>query len=56
MKKYSKDEVLRQYEESGRIMYQATLNGDYKANNKEGKRLLRFLSILKVTKNLHGNV
>ena len=42
MKKYSKEEVLRQYEESGRIMYQATLDGDYKANNKEGKRLLKF--------------
>ena len=41
MKKHSKEEVLRQYEESGRIMYQATLNGDYKANNKEGKRLLK---------------
>ena len=42
MKKYSKEEVLRQYEESGKIMYQATLAGDYKANNKEGKRLLKF--------------
>ena len=42
MKKYSKEEVLRQYEESGKIMYQATLDGDYKANNKEGKRLLKF--------------
>lgn len=41
MKKYSKEEVLRQYEESGKIMYQATLDGDYKANNKEGKRLLK---------------
>ena len=42
MKKYSKEEVLRQYEESGKIMYQATLDGEYKANNKEGKRLLNF--------------
>lgn len=41
MKKYSKEDVLRQYEESGRIMYQATLDGDYKANNKEGKRLTK---------------
>ncbi len=41
MKKYSKEEVLRQYEESGKIMYQATLDGDYKANNKEGKRLTK---------------
>ena len=41
MKKYSKEEVLRQYEESGKIMYQATLDGDYRANNKEGKRLMK---------------
>ena len=42
MKKYSKEEVLTQYEESAKIMYQATINGDYKANNKEGKRLLKY--------------
>lgn len=41
MKKYSKEEVLRQYEESGRIMYQATIDGNYKANNKEGKQLTK---------------
>lgn len=41
MKKYSKEEVLKQYEESGKIMYQATLDGDYKANNREGKRLIK---------------
>lgn len=41
MKKYTKEEVLKQYEESGKIMYRATLDGDYKANNKEGKRLLK---------------
>lgn len=41
MKKYSKEEVLKQYEESGKIMYQATLDGDYKTNNKEWARLLK---------------
>lgn len=41
MKKYSKEEVLKQYEESGKIMYQATLEGDYKVNNKEGKQLTK---------------
>ncbi len=41
MKKYSKEEILKQYEESGKIMYQATLDGDYKTNNKEGARLLK---------------
>lgn len=41
MKKYSKEEVMAQYEESGKIMYRATLNGNYKANNREGKRLIK---------------
>ncbi len=41
MKKYNKEEILRQYEESGKIMEQAILKGDYKANNKEGKKLIR---------------
>lgn len=49
MKKYSKEEILRQYEESGRIMYQATLDGDYKTNNMEGKRLT------KIFKHFEGN-
>lgn len=42
MKKYSKEEIVEQYEKSGKIMYQATLDGDYKTNNREGKRLLKF--------------
>jgi hypothetical protein len=41
MKKYSKEEVLRQYEESAKKMYQASLDGNYKANSGEGKYLLR---------------
>lgn len=41
MKKYNKEDILKQYEESGRIMYKATLEGDYKANNKEGKKLIK---------------
>ena len=48
MKKYSKDEVLRQYEESGKIMYRATMNGDYKVNNKEGKRLLKIFKYFEI--------
>ena len=48
MKKYSKDEVLRQYEESGKIMYHATMNGDYKVNNKEGKRLLKIFKYFEI--------
>ena len=42
MKKYTKEEVLKQYEESCEIMRQATLTGDYKANNRECKKLIKF--------------
>ena len=41
MIKYSKEDVLKLYEENGRIMYQATLDGDYKANNKAGQKLIK---------------
>lgn len=50
MNKYSKEEVLRQCEESGEIMYQATMVGDYKTNNKEGKRLLRIFKYFEVNR------
>ena len=33
--------ILNQYEKSGKIMYEATLCGDYKANNREGKKLIK---------------
>jgi hypothetical protein len=39
VKKLSKEDILKQYEVSGKIMHDATLNGDYKANNREGKKL-----------------
>ena len=48
MKKYRKEEVLKQYEESDKIMYQATLNGDYKANNREGERLLKIFKYFEI--------
>lgn len=50
MKKYSKEEVLRQYEESGKIMYQATLDGNYKANNREGRRLLKIFKYFEINR------
>jgi len=34
---WSKSEILNQYIISGNVMYKATLGGDYKTNNKEGK-------------------
>ena len=39
MKKYTVEEIFRIYEESGKLMYNATLSGDYRTNNREGKRL-----------------
>lgn len=43
--KLSKTSILQQYEESGRIMYEATLSGDYKTNNKEGDKLIKIFKI-----------
>ena len=39
--KYIKEDVLNQFEKNGKIMYEATMNGDYKANNAAGKRLTK---------------
>lgn len=45
MKKYTVDEVAEIYEKSGKLMYDATLSGDYKTNNREGKRLTKLFKI-----------
>lgn len=34
---WSKSDILEQYIRSGNVIYKATLEGDYKTNNKEGK-------------------
>ena len=52
MKKYDKENILEQYEKSGKIMYQATLNGDYKSNNIEGKKLVKIFKIFEKDKEL----
>lgn len=44
--KLDKTEIVNQYEISGEIMYQATLSGDYRANNKEGAKLVRIFKRL----------
>lgn len=44
MRQLNKDDIIKQYEESGKIMYEATLSGDYKANNREGAKLTRIFS------------
>ncbi|MBR1599901.1 MAG: hypothetical protein IJ661_13465 [Lachnospiraceae bacterium] len=45
MKKYTVDEIITIFEKSGNLMYVATLSGDYKTNNKEGKRLTELFKI-----------
>lgn len=41
MKKYDVNEIIEQYERSGEKMYKATLEGDYRTNNREGAKLTR---------------
>ena len=43
--KKEKFEIIAQYEKSGEIMYHATLSGDYRANNKEGSKLVRIFKM-----------
>ena len=46
MRQLNKDDIIKQYEESGKIMYEATLSADYKANNREGAKLTRIFKRL----------
>ena len=48
MKKYTVDEIIEVYEKSGKLMYDATLSGDYKTNNKEGTRLVKLFKMFEV--------
>jgi hypothetical protein len=41
MKKYDLAEIIAQCEESGAKIYTATLEGDYKTNNREGAKLTK---------------
>lgn len=52
MKKYDKESILEQYDKSGRIMYQSTLNGDYKSNNIEGEKLIKIFKIFEKDRDL----
>lgn len=36
---WSKSDIINQYIKSGNVMCKATLEGDYKTNNKEGKKI-----------------
>ena len=46
MKKMDKNEIIAQYETSGKIIYDATYSGDYKTCNREGEKLLRIFKML----------
>ena len=43
---WSKSDILNQYINSGIIMHKATLEGDYKTNNKEGKTITKLFKYL----------
>ncbi len=45
MKKHSISKIVEIYEKSGAIMYNATLNGDYRKNNREGRRLIKIFKV-----------
>lgn len=50
MKIFDKESIIQQYEDSGEILYKSTLAGDYKACNKEGKKLIKIYKILEKDK------
>lgn len=45
-KQWTKSDILSQYINSGDVMYKATLEGDHKTNNKEGKIITQVLKYL----------
>lgn len=52
MKEYNKDSIIEQYEKSCKIMYDSTLNGDYKKNNKEGAKLIKIFKYFEQNREL----
>ena len=46
MKLKSKEDVIEQYITSCKIMYDATLSGDYKTNNAEGKQIIKVFKLI----------
>ncbi len=50
MKTIDKESILKQYEESGKILYKSTLEGDYNAGNREGKKLIKIYKLLEKDK------
>lgn len=52
MIKYDKESILEQYDKSGEIIYRSTLDGDYKSNNIEGKKLIKIFKIFEKDRDL----
>ena len=50
--KYNKESILKQYDESGNIMLKATLEGDFKSNNREGKKLVKYFRLFEKDREL----
>lgn len=51
-KLWSHSDIINQYKSSCDIMYKATLDGDYKTNNKEGKKIVDIFKFLEKNKEL----
>ncbi|MDD4402727.1 MAG: hypothetical protein PHI24_12955 [Desulfitobacteriaceae bacterium] len=51
-KSWNHSDIITQYKSSCDIMYRATLDGDYKANNKEGKKLIDVFKFLEKNREL----
>lgn len=45
MKIINKDSIVEQYEKSGKLIYEATLSGDYKTNNREAAKLIKIFKL-----------
>ena len=45
VRKPDKNEILQQYEISGRIIFDSELTGDYKTGNREGRKLLKLFKL-----------
>ena len=52
VKELSKENIIKQYAKSGSVMMRATLEGDYRKNNKEGKKLTEIFKQFEVDKEL----
>ena len=46
MKQMNKEQIISQYETSGKIMFEEIHNGDWKKHDREGAKLLKIFKIL----------